>query len=220
MNGDIFGFWEEAAAGDTTHPRDRYVLDRVTHGFDLRCLPGPFSGPLRTAPVVLLYLAPGLTQEDIDEAGTPGGQARYARRRSGYQPLEGPEDHMPGWVWWSSRTRIFGPWQKIREKIAILELSGYHSRKFTNGHVLTALPSSRVALDWAQEILFPMAERGERVVICMRSPHYWGLGKRSRYGKALFVPQVTRGGHMLKTGENGAVRDEILAAVQVGIAAR
>jgi hypothetical protein len=65
-----------------------------------------------------------------------------------------------------------------------------------------------------------MAERGERVVICMRSPHYWGLGKRSRYGKALFVPQVTRGGHMLKTGENGAVRDEILAAVQVGIAAR
>lgn len=48
MNGDIFGFWEEAAAGDTTHPRDPYVLDRVTHGFDLRCLPGPFSGPLRT----------------------------------------------------------------------------------------------------------------------------------------------------------------------------
>jgi len=68
------------------------------------------------------------------------------------------------------------------------------------------------------EVLLPQAKKGERVVICMRSPHYWDLGKRSRYGKALFVPLVTRGGHMLKTGEHSAVRDEILATVQAAIA--
>jgi hypothetical protein len=220
VNKIIFDFWEEAAPTDTTHPQDRYVLDRVSHGFDLRCLPGPFSGPLRTAPVVLLYLAPGWNQQDVDEAATPEGQARYAKRRGGYQPLEGPEHHMPGWKWWSSRTRIFGPWQKVRERIAILEISGYHSKTFTNEHVLTALPSSRVALDWAQEELFPQAEKGERVVICMRSPHYWGLGKRSRYGKSLFVPEVTRGGHILKAGEHNPVRAEILMTVQAAIAER
>jgi hypothetical protein len=107
---------------------------------------------------------------------------------------------------------------KVCKKIAILEISGYHSNAFTNPHVLTALPSSRAALDWAQEVLFPEAEKGERIVICMRSPHYWGLGKRSRYGKALFVPLVTRGGHMLKTGAHSNVRAEVLATVQAAIA--
>lgn len=219
MSVSILDFREEAEPSDTMHPRDRYVLDRVSHGFDLRCLPGPFSGPLRTAPVVLLYLAPGWTQEDVAEAATPEGQKRYAERRTGHQRLEGPEDHLPGWKWWSSRTRVFGSWQRLRDKVAILDISCcYHSKTFTNEHVLTALPLSRVAVDWAQDMLFPAAENGERVVICMRSPHYWGLGKRSRYGKALFVPQVTRGGHMLRAGEHTTVREEVLAAVQTALA--
>src|SRR6266851_5256387 len=127
MNKDIFEFWAVAAPNDTTHPHDRYVLERVSHGFDLRCLPAPFGGSLRIAPIVLLYLAPGWCQEDVEEAGTPEGQARYAERRRGYQPLEGPEDHLPGWKWWTSRTKAFGSWQTIRNKVAILELSCYHS---------------------------------------------------------------------------------------------
>ena len=150
MDKDIFEFWAEVAPNDTIHPRDRYVLERVSHGFDLQCLPAPFGGPLRTAPVVLLYLAPGWSQEDVEEASTPEGQARHGERLRGYQPLDGPDEYMPGWKWWASRTRAFGAWQNIRGRIAILEISCYHSEKFMNEHVLTALPSSRVALDWAQ----------------------------------------------------------------------
>ena len=213
MSKDIFEFWTEAAPTDTIHPRDRYVLDRVSHGFDLRCLPSPFNGPLRTAPVVFLYLAPGWAQEDVNEACTPLGQARLAERRDGYRPLGGPDDHEPDWRWWSSRTRSLGPWQEIREKVAIFDISGYHSKSFTDPHVLAALPSSRAALDWAQEVLFPEAESGKRVVICMRSPQYWGLGKKNQYGKALFSPPVTRGGHML----HGAVREEVLTAARAAI---
>jgi hypothetical protein len=181
-------------------------------------LASPFQRAIEKGPVVLLYLTPGWCQEDVDEAGTPKGQARYAERRRGYQPLEGPEDHMPSWKWWSSRTKPFGPWEKIREKVAILNISGYHSKTFTNEHVLAALPSSRATLDWAQEILFPQAEKGERTVICMRSSPYWGLGKTSRYGEALFAPSTTRSGHMLKWGEHGAIRDEVRAAAQAAIA--
>jgi hypothetical protein len=55
-------------------------------------------------------------------------------------------------------------------------------------------------LDWAQSVLFPQAERGERVVICMRAVNFWGLEAGQRYGKALFAPQTTRGGHMRKRG--------------------
>ena len=218
MHKDIFDFWQEAAPSDTAHPQDRYVLERVPHGFDLRCLPGPFGGPLKTAPVVLLYLAPGWSPQDIEDAATPVGQARYAARRQGYQALEAPDEHRSGWQWWSSRTRAFGEWQKVRTKIAILELSGYHSKTFTNPHVLTALPSSRVALDWAQNVLFPEAEEGKRTVLCMRSPHYWGLGKRNRYGSCLFVPPVTRGGHLIRTGEHRAVYEEVIAAVHSALA--
>ena len=214
MNKDIFDFWAEAAPTDTTHPTDRNVLARVSHRLDLRCLPTPFNGPLRTAPVVLLYLAPGWAQEDVDEACTPEGHARLAELRKGYQPLAGPDDYKPDWKWWSSRTRAFGPWREIHERVAILDISGYHSKTFADAHVLAALPSSRVALDWAQEVLFPEAESGKRVVICMRSPQYWGLGKKSRYGEALFVPEVTRGGHM----RHGAVREAVVAAAVAAIA--
>jgi hypothetical protein len=47
-------------------------------------------------------------------------------------------------------------------------------------------------LDWAQSVLFTQAERGERVVICMREVNFWGLEAGQRYGKALFAPQTTR----------------------------
>ena len=122
MSRDIFEFWAEATPSDKVHPRDRYVLDRVEHGFDLRCLPACFAGPLRTAPVVLLYLSPGLTQKDVDESETSDAQARYATRRQGYQALDGPEDHEPGWRWWTMRTKSFGRWQELRDKLAILNI--------------------------------------------------------------------------------------------------
>jgi hypothetical protein len=214
---DIFEFWSEAAPSDKVHPKDRYVLDRVKHGFDLRCLPACFAGPLKTAPVVLLYLSPGLNMKDIEEADTPEGQARHAERRKGYQPLRGPDDHEPAWRWWSGRTKAFGPWEQLQHRVAILNISAYHSRTFDDQHILSALPSCRVTLDWAQEVLFRQAENGERVVVCMRSAPFWGLGKRGRYGHSLFAPAAGRGGYMLKQGEDSVVRAEVVAAVQAAL---
>ncbi len=211
---DIFKFWAELAPNDKVHPRDRDVLDRVNHGFDLRCLPGCYGGPLRTAPVVLLYLSPGFAQEDLVQARTEKGKERAVERRRGRQPLPGPDDHEPAWRWWSRRTKLFGPWQQLQDKIAILNISGYHSKSFTHPSVLAALPSCRVTLDWAQSVLFPQAERGERVVVCMRSASYWGLEKKRRYGRSLFAPVVNRSGYMSKTGDDAAVRNAVIAAVK------
>ena len=62
MATDIFKFWDiPVKAGP--HPADREVLKRVEHNFDLKCLPGCFAGPLKTAHVVLLYLSPGLAKQ-------------------------------------------------------------------------------------------------------------------------------------------------------------
>jgi hypothetical protein len=60
MATDIFDFWSNLPSDTKVHPADKPIFNRVStdlkhgHGFDLRCLPLPFAGRLRTAPVVLL----------------------------------------------------------------------------------------------------------------------------------------------------------------------
>jgi hypothetical protein len=198
MSTDILEFWSKINPGDRIHPADRDVFSRVEgHGFDLNCLPSSFAGPLRTARVVLLYLAPGFNPIDIEESNTSRGRQRYSRMRTGEQPLPGPEEHEPAWRWWHSRTRRFGSWRYLQDKVAVLNIGAYHSKSFTDWPLLAALPSSRVTLDWAQRELFPKAVRGGKLVICLRASQFWGLGKSAaRFGDALFVPTATRHGHM------------------------
>jgi hypothetical protein len=137
--------------------------------------------------------------------------------RKGGQQLPGPEDHPAGWRWWKSRTSCFDEnWESLRNKVAILNIGAYHSRSFGDRPLLAALPSSRASIEWAQTVLFPRALRGERVVVCLRSPQFWGLdpGKDGkRYGKSLYAPLVTRGGHMCE----GHWKDEIIRKVRTAI---
>jgi hypothetical protein len=112
------------------------------------------------------------------------------------------------------RTRRFGAWQELRDKVAILNISPYHSADFNDYPMLAALPSCRVCLNWAQNVLFSQAERGERVVICLRSAPYWGLGASGRFGEGLFAPKFTRRGHMLEDGHEVATRDVVVAAAK------
>lgn len=215
MSSDIFEFWADCSPSDRTHPLDRPVFDRPfvgNMGFDLRCLPAGYAGKLRTAPVVLLYLSPGWNQLDVDEAADPKAQARYADRRTGNRLLDTTE-HEPHYRWWSSRTKVFSlPEVVVREKVAILNLGAYHSKKFTASHGLAALPSCRVALDWAHAVLFPQAMDGERVVICMRAAANWGLKPGAVFGRSLFVPRTGRSGHMRKNEEADLVFRKRVAA--------
>jgi hypothetical protein len=63
---------------------------------------------------------------------------------------------------------------------------------------MLALPSSRVVLDWSQTRWFPEAEKGNRVVICMRSHAYWGLEAGKKYRGTLFSPETNMGGFLRK----------------------
>lgn len=197
MSTDIFDFWSHVKREDRVHPADRDVLDRVEHGFDLRCLPSCFMGPLKTANVVLLYLSPGFGDGDLEEAASERGQLRYHQMRTGTQPLPGPDDHRGGWIWWESRTKSFGDWQALRDKVAVLNIGCYHSKNFSDEPLLAALPSSRACLDWAQSALFPEAINGNRMIICLRSAKFWGLTRNKKFGKSLYAPPVTRSGHMM-----------------------
>ncbi len=206
---DIFEFWSQVGLGEKQHPQDREVLQRVKGSFEFDCLPSPFIGPLKTAPVVLLYLSAGFEDYDSEYAKEEAGCRFIQAQHTGTQALPAESDHRTAWKWWMKRTKCFGEWQKLRDKIAVLDVCGYHSRTFRDYPLLTALPSCRVSLDWAQTVLFPKAISGERVVICLRSPQYWGLdagNEGKKYGKSLFAPRVTRSGHMLKR----PIREEII----------
>ena len=226
MNADIFDFWADVPGDARVHPSDQPVFARYGsveapgHGFDLRCLPLPFGGPLRTARVVLLFQSPGQSPQDVDEANTPEAHARYQKQREGRASLVGPDEHNAAWRWWAERTKRFGDWRELRDKIAYLNIGAYHSPTFRDLPVLAALPSSRAALGWAQTVLFPQAEHGERVVVCLRSAQFWGLGKRRRCGKDLYAPEVGRGGHIVGKGERAKARDEVILAVKNGLSRR
>jgi hypothetical protein len=160
----------------------------------LDCLPACFGGRLRDAPIVQLYLSPGFSESDVAEAKTDEGKDYYLRRWQGYEPSKSS--------WMKRRTKVFGDWEKVKDKIALLNIGAYHSTNVKSYASLLALPSSRVSLAWAQSVLFPDAEIGKRIVICMRSAAYWGLDTGRRYGDSLFVPRVNRSGHLLNNVEN------------------
>lgn len=222
MTENIFRFWAKIKPHEKIHPADRDVFDRVGrrgHGLDLRCLPHCFVGPLKTAPVVLLFLSPGLDKHDLKDARTPQGRSRYARERKGYLPFRSQGEHPTGHRWLISRTKAFGvELEKLRHKIAVLNVGAYHSKEFKDYSLLAALPSSRASLEWAQKKLFPQAIRGERVVICLRAARYWGLKEGKKYGRSLFAPTVVRGGHMgKKTRKQKKMRADVIRAVRKAI---
>ncbi|MCB8882395.1 hypothetical protein ACELLULO517_19260 [Acidisoma cellulosilytica] len=98
MSANIFDFWADLPADTKVHPADLPIFKRLGdgtdtgHGFNLKCLPVPFAGPLRTAPIVLLYLSAGLADQDLNEAESHEAQARQTRQRRGDSPLPSEDD--------------------------------------------------------------------------------------------------------------------------------
>ncbi len=203
---DIFEFWSQMKRGETVHPADRDVFARINpskHGFQLDCLPACYGGKLKTALVVFLFLSPGYSEFDREDAQSEEGKDYCFRKWTGEEPFR---DYGPGKNWLLSRTKKYAPYEVARHNIATLNIGAYHSNDVKDYASLLALPSSRVSLSWAQRVLFPQAERGERIVVCMRSAAYWGLETGRHYGKSLFAPQVNRGGHLLKNDMNRSIQ--------------
>jgi hypothetical protein len=200
---DIFEFWSQIARGAHVHPADERVFARMRpakHGFRLDCLPAAFGGRLRDAPIVLLYLSPGFGKQDVRDAKTDAGRDYYARRWKGYEPMRDLGSRKSSWMY--SRTKAFGDFEAVKEKIALLNIGAYHSADVRSFASLLALPSSRVSLDWAQRVLFREAEASKRIVICMRSAAYWGLEQGRKYDGTLFAPMVNRIGYLIKDRAN------------------
>ena len=192
----LFKFWEGVSPSTKVHPKDATVFEENgKHNFKLDCLPNPYYGPLKTAPIVLLYLNPGFSDKDYAESQTEEGGQFYWRQRQGNEPLRS-QINLKDKSWWVSRTKhLNSDPEYLRHKLAVLELCAYHSKSFSDGAMLSKLPSCQVAMNWAVSHLFVQARARKRVVICMRATKRWGLTSGNHDGW-LFAPRVTRGGHM------------------------
>jgi hypothetical protein len=178
MSEDIIEFWSpsQMPLGAFIHPKDQIVIDRIQNRFHKDCLPASFYRPLINARVILLFLSLGYTEFDSRHAETAKGRNYYERQRRGTANLPTKEEHPLVHQWLTRILRQFDlEATSVGDKLAILNICAYHSRKFHDFHMLTTLPSSRAALDYAQFVLFPQAEAGERVMVCLRTHRLWGL---------------------------------------------
>lgn len=195
------------------HPKDTLVLDRMEHSFSRDCLPGPYAGPLKTAPVVLLFLSPGLDPGDPAHCAGEDGRNYYAKQRTGNHELPSKDEHPAAYNWLNRIIKQFGiSYEQASSTVATLNIGAYKSKTFDDWAMLAALPSSRISLDWAQSVLFPQAVAGERIVVCLRSPKYWGLRLDTEIG-SLYCPKCTRGAIMLR----GKRRDQIAEAIKTAV---
>lgn len=214
MREDIFEFWSRIAEDAFVHPDDEKVFKRVENRFEKNCLPIAFFGPLKRARVVLLFLSPGYKPFDAEHAASAEGQAYYKGQRDGTGKLPNRASMSPrgagGQKSCANSVTITTP----PLTISVFNISAYHSEKFHDWDMLTALPSSRIAVDWGQSELFRQAEEGKRVVVCLRSAGRWGLKKGECNGGTLFAPSCGRNGIMNK----GPLRDQVTTAVQTALA--
>jgi hypothetical protein len=216
---DFLQFWAKAIPSLHVHPEDAATLAANGHSLKLNTLVGPFMGPVRTAPVVLLTLNPGSSSGTEErEAQVPSEREWMAHNLGGDAPQ--PFANHPGWRKWATRRlRQFGlRYEAAAPRVAVIRLIPYRSRYGAEDmRMADRLESSRVARAWARDTLFREAEAGKRVVVCLRSARAWGLEPDTRCGQ-LFVPKFNRAGFM----HHGPVREEIGVAVRraVGIIPR
>ena len=210
MKNQIFNFWSEMKMSDLEqdeiiHPKDKEIFQRITHSYALKSLPLNFRGKLKTAKIVLLYLNPGYDKAN-DERELKEFKEEYFKTIKGESPLKSKLINQGSYKWWKGRSNFLNlPEEWLIDNLAILNIGAYHSKSFKDKGTLASLPSSRIAINWAQEVLFKEAEEGKRLVICMRSSKFWGLKEGYQKG-LLFSPKTTRGGHIL----NGEVKDRIV----------
>jgi hypothetical protein len=160
---------------------------------------------------VFLYLNPGLSELDLEQAKSIEEQKRRCESLKGLTPLSQLRRDSKK-SWWVDKTAFLEtPIEELTDKIAVLQLCAYRSKGFKDWPLIAALPTSRIAIGWAQQELFADAQAGKRVVICLRSPRYWGLAPGQSYGEALFAPLTTRNGHIRKSC---GMRDTIRLAVK------
>ena len=200
---DYLAFWSKAIPNLHVHPDDEAALKSNPHEFALDTLVGPWMGPIRTAPVVILMLNGGMAGngEEARAAQMPTARESMAHNLTGDAPLPNWEGigNPAGREWTTRRLNQFGvSYKAASDKVAVVNLIPYRSKEGAKDiRMADRLESCRVLRSWMHYTIFKEAEAGKRVVICMRSHRHWGLERGTNRGVSLFSPVCNRAGFTL-----------------------
>jgi hypothetical protein len=214
---DLVQFWAQCD-NLQAHPADAAMLQSRTHNFGRDPIIGPWMGPIHTAPVVLLTLNGSLagTGEEAAAMKVQSAREEMARTLQGRAPLYSFQYNPAGRIWTDKRLGAFGlTYQIAADKVAFINLMAYKSRNGADDlykYGMDALPSTQYLLRWTRDTLFPEAEAGKRVVVCLMSAIRWGLTPGQRRG-SLYSPWTTYF-NMHYDQKGGPTVDEITMAVR------
>jgi hypothetical protein len=120
-------------------PKPPFVLPEDAHAasdHELRLPPGPWYGPLNTAPVVALMLSPGVNSADFLDVQDPKFLATSLAQLTGDSPFP---FHLPRWShtaagqYWAPRLRDLADAttdELVAERFAVAQLLPYHSKSW------------------------------------------------------------------------------------------
>jgi hypothetical protein len=200
---EFLQFWAKAIPSLQVHPDDVYALNGNRHTFELDALVGPWMGPLRTAPVVILTTNGKTNPNGVEryEATIPSAREEMARNLQGHAPLPSFATNPGGRKWTAEKLAQFDnlSYEDAAPKVAFVNLMPYRSRDGRDKHMVKLLPSCRLLKAWARDTLFREAEAGKCVVVCLRAARDWGLMRGTQRGQSLFAPKTTPSAFMYYT---------------------
>ncbi len=203
---DLVSFWTQAE-GACVHPSDVQQIGAPNFAIDL--LPVPWAGPLRSAKVYLLFLNPGLSDDDRAEEAKPAFKAALQANLLGDAPypyLLSEHSSHPGYRW---ARKTFGSdiTEAAADQICMLQLVPYHSKAgAVASRVAPRLPSSQAIRRFVREGLLPRVRAGRAGLIVARSSKAWEVQfeennvivYRGAESRRAFQTKASRGGALLR----------------------
>jgi hypothetical protein len=203
----LVDFWNPLRDDSFVHPDDAFILDRCRHGFWLNEVPVPWTGPILTAMVFLLYLNPGLENKPEWLSGQERHRPLVRANLSGCEPnymYHGAYRQTDGGArWLSKRLRGVADEESIQSNIAVLELVPYRSQTFSDWAMIPALASSRLMVDVVHKTLLPRACAGEILIVCARAATAWGLSNTLDIPNVLVANSNNRAGLLTENTKPG-----------------
>jgi hypothetical protein len=201
-------------------PQDEPLITRFNqraspdHYFHLDIVPEPYLGN-PVAPVVLLNLNPGFSDDDVATHLKPSFHAAArANLLHTYTPypfyLLDPELPSPGRDWWLRKLRALIQrvgLRSVANAVFVAEVHGYHSRRYH--HQLAPFPSQQYT-----QHLVRAAIGHDALILIMRGARFWRallpeLANRSSVGELRNVQNVT-----ISPGNCPEFFENIIGAIQ------
>jgi hypothetical protein len=204
-------YWQKArATGWLWHPDDRGALDAlIDTDFNLRCLVGPYMGPLKTAKVIFTFINSG---DGDDSEPRPGDVKRHGAIIGGEAPLPADSLGTGGMRWTVEKLAAFGlEFDEAADKVAFVNQVAYRSK--TSDRLQRTLPSAVKANEFIVNTLFPLARSNERIVVVCWGARFLGLPRVHEY-ESLYAVKFPRKGSSLPNDEN---HDAAVRSVQAAV---